>query len=217
MNTLRKINETTVIRLSIAALVGILAGLGTFAIGLGREALLIGYDAAVLFFMVWAYAIILPMDQARTARYAVREDPSSVGSNLILILASFASIAAVGSALFEARNNQAVSHVALLTTISLVSIILSWFLIHTIFTLHYARLYYSRELAGSIDFGPDHKPTYWDFLYVGFTVGMTYQIADTTVTGTALRKTVIRHALLSYVFGTVIVATTVSVIAGLGS
>lgn len=217
MNTLRTINETTVIRLIIAAAVGILAGLGALAAGLGREALLLGFDTAVLTFIIWQYLIILPMNPGRTAEYAVREDPSTVGSNLILILASFASIAAVGSALFEAHNNQNTSHVALLTAISLVSIVLSWLLIHTIFTLHYARLYYTKGIDGSIDFGHGHKPTYWDFVYVGFTVGMTYQLSDTSVTGTTLRRTVIRHALLSYVFGTVIVATTVSIIAGLGS
>lgn len=217
MNTLRRINETTILRLIIAAIVGVLGGTLAFALGLGREALLLGYDAAVLTFIVWAYAIILPMSPARTAEYAVREDPSRVGSNLILILASFASIAAVGTALVEAGNKTDVTHAVLLTGISLLSIILSWFLIHTIFTLHYARIYHTRHIDGTLDFGPHHKPTYWDFMYVAFTVGMTYQLSDTTATGTAFRKTIIRHALVSYVFGTVIVATTVSVIAGLGS
>jgi uncharacterized membrane protein len=216
MTTLRHINDSTGIRLTLAAAVGVLAGLLAFLTHLGLESLLIGWDVAVITFVVWVYAIIVPLDARETARYAGREDPSTVGSNFILLLASFASLAAVGAALVDAHAAHGVS-VFFLTGISIVSIILSWLLIHTIFTLHYARIYYNDRIEGSIDFNQSAKPTYTDFIYVAFTVGMTYQIADTSITGSALRLIVIRHALLSYVFGTVIVATTVSVIAGLGS
>jgi len=90
-------------------------------------------------------------------------------------------------------------------------------LIHTIYTLRYATIYYSRQTDGSVDFRHDPQPPYSDFAYLAFTIGMTYQVSDTDLTGTDFRKTVLRHALLAYLFGTVIVATTISLIAGLGS
>jgi uncharacterized membrane protein len=94
----------------------------------------------------------------------------------------------------------------------------SWLLVHTVFTLRYAHRYYAggegTELRG-IDFGGDEEPCYQDFAYVGFTVGMTYQVSDTAMKTGALRRVVLGHALLSYLFGAVIIATAINVIAGL--
>lgn len=156
------------------------------------------------------------MSHERTSEFALREDPGRVGVDVILILASIASLGAVGYALFEAHATNDNGLQLLLTLISLFSVVVSWILVHTIYALRYARFYYSKEIDGTIDFNKDHKPAYSDFIYVAFTVGMTYQISDTNIIGTEFRKTVLRHAILSYVFGTVIVATTISLIAGLG-
>lgn len=79
----------------------------------------------------------------------------------------------------------------------------------------YAELYYDDE-PGGIDFGDSHLPAYSDFAYLAFTVGMTFQVSDTEVTGSMLRKAVLRQALLSYVFGAVIIATLINLVAGLG-
>jgi uncharacterized membrane protein len=154
------------------------------------------------------------MKEEATARYAQREDPGRVGADATLTLASFASLASIGSALVQAHSTES-SDTFLLTTISVVSVFLSWLVIHTLYCLHYAHIYFSKENNSSIDFGPDKHPTYIDFMYVAFTVGMTFQISDTTVSGREMRKSVTRHALLSYVFGAVIIATTVSIVASL--
>ena len=91
------------------------------------------------------------------------------------------------------------------------SIALSWAVVHTVFTLRYANEYCSE--GGGIEFGFD-APTYADFAYFAFTVGMTYQVSDTGVTSRRIRRSVLRHALLSFLFGTVIVAVTINVVAG---
>jgi len=155
------------------------------------------------------------MGHEQTARFALREDPSRVGADIILILASLASLVAVGFALYEAHFSTGLQH-SILTLVGILSVVLSWVLIHTIYTLRYARLYYAGIAEGGVNFKKDHNPTYSDFIYLAFTIGMTFQVADTDLLGSEFRKTVLRHALLAYVFGTVIVATTVSLIAGLG-
>jgi len=104
---------------------------------------------------------------------------------------------------------------ALIAGLAIGSVALSWILLHTLFALRYARLYY-REPAGGIDFNQDEKPRYTDFAYLAFTLGMTYQVSDTDVTDHRIRATVLGHSLLSFVFGAFILATTINLIAGLG-
>jgi uncharacterized membrane protein len=96
------------------------------------------------------------------------------------------------------------------------SIVASWGVVHTVFGLRYAALYH-RTPGGGIDFNSDEKPTYADFAYVAFTVGMTYQVSDTDLTARVIRHAALRHALLSFLFGTVIIATTINIAAGLAN
>jgi uncharacterized membrane protein len=88
--------------------------------------------------------------------------------------------------------------------------------VHTVFTLRYANLYYSGK-AGGIDFNQPDLPTYTDFAYLAFTIGMTFQVSDTSLRSGIIRRTALRHALLSYLFGTGILATTINLVASLSS
>ena len=95
------------------------------------------------------------------------------------------------------------------------TIVSSWLLVHTVFMLRYAHLYYTPP-TGGIDFKMrPEEPDYVDFAYTAFTIGMTFQVSDTDITSRAMRRQVLRHALVSFLFGAVILATTVNVIAGL--
>ncbi len=101
-----------------------------------------------------------------------------------------------------------------MTAIGGLTVVVSWSVVHTVFALRYAREYYSTPVGG-IDFkSDDEEPDYQDFAYVAFTVGMTFQVSDTDVQARPIRRTVIRHALLAYLFGAVILAVAVNVIAG---
>jgi uncharacterized membrane protein len=95
------------------------------------------------------------------------------------------------------------------------SVIISWAVVHTIFTLRYARLYYL-DVDGGVDFHQLGAPRFSDFAYMAFTIGMTFQVSDTEVNTPTFRAYILRHALLSYLFGTVIVALTINLLAGLG-
>ena len=96
----------------------------------------------------------------------------------------------------------------LLTALAIVSVALAWTSVHTVHVLRYARLYYS-EPEGGVDFGSE-APDYTDFAYLALTIGMTFQVSDTTLTAKRVRRVALHHALLSYLFGAVILAVMVN-------
>ena len=127
-------------------------------------------------------------------------------------LASVTSLIGVGLSLVEASDKEVVAR-ATITAIASLSVILSWATVHTVFTLRYARLYWTGERG--IDFNDDRLPTYGDFAYFAFTIGMTYQVSDTSISSRPIRRTALHHAYMSYLFGTVVVAMTINIVAGL--
>jgi uncharacterized membrane protein len=97
--------------------------------------------------------------------------------------------------------------------VGVLSVAASWFAVHTVFTLRYARLYYTSPGKG-MDFH-DGEPTYADFAYVAFTIGMTYQVSDTDLKSRTIRATALGHAMLSFLLGAIILAVTINLVAGL--
>ena len=200
----------------LRVLVSFGAGLAAFAVSWlatpWQTAALIGWNVAATVFIVWVWLIVRGMDGEATARHAVIEDLSRGTADLVLILASVISLIGVGLSLLEASNTEGFTK-ALVVGLASLSVILSWATVHMVFTLRYARLYYAA--GGGIDFNGDRAPTYTDFAYLAFTIGMTYQVSDTSIASKAIRRTALRHAYMSYLFGTVVVAMTINVVAGL--
>jgi uncharacterized membrane protein len=176
-------------------------------------AMLVGWIVVALLFLVAVWAMIGWLDADQTARVARAEDSSRPASDLVLIGAGTASLLAVGFTLSEAGKASGDRRAALIT-LSVAGVVLAWTCVHTVFTLRYARLFHG-DPVGGIAFNDDESPTYIDFLYVALTVGMTSQVSDTNLTERQMRRTVIRHALLSYLFGTVVVAMTINIVATL--
>jgi uncharacterized membrane protein len=167
----------------------------------------------VVIYLTWTAASVWKLDPGRTAQLAKREDPSTPVAELVVLLAGTAMLAAVGFALVKAGQTTG-GEKAYLVTIGLVSVVLSWAVVHTVFGLRYARAYYS-EPVGGIDFNEAEPPNYIDFAYYSFTVGMTFQVADTNITARAVRRTTLHHALLSYLFGSVLLGIVINVVATL--
>jgi uncharacterized membrane protein len=179
-------------------------------------AVVAGWDAAALTFLVSIWPIILRADAAHAAQLATREDETRGSAALLLVGASVASLLGVGFAL-DLAGRQGGPLRVLLIGVAVLTVVLSWTVVNTVYTLRYADLHY-RSRDGGVAFGdPDgqEQPTYRDFAYVAFTIGMCYQVSDTTVRDRRIRTTVLAHAFLSYVFGVVIVAGSVNLIAGL--
>jgi uncharacterized membrane protein len=174
---------------------------------------LVGWDILALVFGVWVWSSIWRLDAESTASHATCEDPSSNLADVVLLGAAVASLAAVGVVLVGAGHTSGVLRY-LQAALALLSVFVSWALIHTVFTLRYARLYYSGK-AGGIDFNETGAPEYGDFAYLSFTIGMTFQVSDTDIQSKQIRRTALRHAWMSFPMGAVIIATTINVVAGL--
>lgn len=205
--------DTVAVRIAVAAVLGV-----AVAIGVGNTAgwrfALVGWVVAAGVYVVWTRIILGGMDADETRRYATREDPTRWASDALIVSASVASLGGVGYVVAAAsRSGPAAIEAAVL---GILSVAASWFAVHTLFTVHYARLYYSGE-PGGINFHDPEPPRFRDFAYVAFTVGMTFQVSDTEIGLTSIRATVLRHALLSYLLGAVVLAVTINLIAGLGS
>src|SRR5829696_4937365 len=179
-------------------------------------AVVAGWDVAALAFLISVWPIIIRADSSHAAQLAKREDESRGSATVLLLGASVASLLGVGFALILAGRHSGPVRV-LLIGVAVLTVVLSWTVVNTVYTLRYADLHFRSREAG-IGFGdPDGQepPTYRDFAYVAFTIGMCYQVSDTTVRDPRIRGTVLSHAFLSYVFGVVIVAGSVYLIAGL--
>ncbi|MEO8264083.1 MAG: DUF1345 domain-containing protein, partial [Ilumatobacteraceae bacterium] len=167
-------------RLLIAAPLGALAGTISAFFGPWQLSVLLGWDVAAMFVVgsVWAFIVVL--DAASTARVATREDDSRAIVAVIMVAASLISLVGVVVGLAHARGHSGAMS-GVLTGVAVFTVFLSWFTVHTLFVLRYAHLYYS-EPAGGIDFADQReRPDYMDFVYIAFTVGMTFQVSDTGI------------------------------------
>lgn len=194
---------------------GVVVGVVVAVRGGGASSIVLGWAAASLVYVSWVWLLIARMDPAETKSHAAREDPVRGLAEVLILVASLASLAAVAMLLVDARSASA-ARSGVLAAMALGSVALSWLLIHTLFTLRYASQYFAGD-PGGIDFNTDEPPRYVDFAYVAFSLGMTFQISDTNLLTSAFRATALRHALLSYVFGTVVVATTINLAVSLSS
>ena len=201
------------LRVTCALLVGGVIGVVASLFTVPSASILLGWDAAVAIYLGWTGSAVRQLDPDLTARLAKREDPSAPAAEFLLIGAGVAALGAVAFALVKA--GQAVGGTkAYLISVGLLSVVLSWTLVHTVFMLRYARAYYA-EPTGGIEFNEKEPPTYIDFAYYAFTIGMTFQVADTNITSKTVRRITLHHALLSYLFGAVLLGLVINVVATL--
>jgi len=200
-------------RLIAMVLSGVVAGLLTGLLGGWFLAPAVGWAVAAILYIGWVWVVVARMDAPTTAAHATREDPSRGITDLLLILASLASLGSILIVLVQARGAAGAGQI-LLAALALATVALSWLLVHTLFTLRYASLYYADD-DGGVDFNQVEPPRYADFAYLSFTLGMTFQVSDTSLTSSVMRAAALRHALMSFLFGSIILATLINLVAGL--
>ncbi|SCG66042.1 DUF1345 domain-containing protein [Micromonospora inositola] len=203
-------------RAVIVASIGLIVALALLPFMAWELAAVGGWDTAALTFLITVWPIIVRADGSHTALLARREDETRGTAAVLLVGAGVTSLLGVGFTLSLA-GRQSGSMRILLIGVATLTVLLSWTIVHTVFTLRYADLHFG-STAGGIGFGGESVPggpTYRDLAYVSFTIGMTYQVSDTAISDPRIRGTVLSHAILSYVFGVVIVAGGVNLIAGL--
>ena len=199
------------VRLWSSLALGVAVGVALSVPGTWQYGLLMGWMSAAALFAGWMWFTIGPMNSRETAQHATRDDPGRASSDVIVLVAAVASLGAVGLLLLGSGGPGGKVVEAI---VSVVSVALGWAVVHTMYTTRYARLYYSGA-PGGVDFKEGEPPKYSDFAYLAFTIGMTYQVSDTDLMNKKFRATALRHALLSYLFGVVIIATMINLVAGL--
>jgi uncharacterized membrane protein len=175
---------------------------------------LVGWDCVALAYTGRLAVVLRRWDAGRTRSRAMSTDLDRFTADVALLGAAVVSLFAVGALL--TRDSPGAAPGVLRIGLSLVSVAASWAMVHTLFALRYAALYYDSP-EGGINFNDRAQPAYRDFAYFAFTIGMSYAVSDTDVGSSVIRQAVLRHALLSYVFGTGILATTINLVASLSS
>jgi uncharacterized membrane protein len=175
--------------------------------------LIAGWDIGVALYLALVFHMMGRSDIAQIRRRAAAEDEGRLAILVLTVAAALASLAAIfaqlgSSAAAEGGRGPGNTVVAVLT------ILLSWALIHTMFALHYAHEFYDETASGGLVFpGHDRTPDYWDFVYFSFVIGMTSQVSDVGVTSKEIRRTVAAHGVVSFVFNAALLALTVNLAA----
>jgi uncharacterized membrane protein len=198
------------VRVLGGTVVGLVATAVAATFGLRWFSFLIGWDVLAATFMAWTWAVIWPFDPEQTSSHAEYEEPGRQTVFGLIIGGALASLVGVGLLLAKAKPENFAS---VAPSIAVASVVISWFAVHTLFALTYAKIYFREMPVGGIDFNTDQPPRYSDFAYVAYTVGMSFAISDTNLTSSRMRATALKHALMSYLFGSVIVASVVNLIA----
>jgi uncharacterized membrane protein len=201
-------------RLGFSAVAGVAVATVIATCANWRYAPAAGWDTIALIFCGSVWLTVRRMSAGETAAHATSTDPRRAARELLILGASVASLAAVGVVLLAGHSVGPPASV-LLAGLALFTVTASWCTVHAVFTLRYAALYYQAP-AGGIDFGPQ-EPDYRDFAYLAFTIGMTYQVSDTSLQSSCMRSAALRHGLLSYLFGAGILATVINLMASLGT
>jgi uncharacterized membrane protein len=191
------------------------------AVALGAElawtlatVLLVGWDVAVVLYLGLAFQMMAQSDIGHIRSRAVLEDEGRATILALTIAAALASLIAIfvelGGSAGAAGGHREPIHLLL----AALTIVLSWAVVHTIFALHYAHDFYDEVTGGGLAFpGGETEPDYWDFVYFSFVIGMTSQVSDVGVTSKQVRRTVVVHGVVSFIFNTTLLALTVNLAA----
>jgi uncharacterized membrane protein len=175
--------------------------------------ILIGWDVAVAVYLAMAFVMVSRFDLTLVHRRAASQDEGGGLILMLTVLAAVASIAAIIAELGSAREaNTAPGN--LYFAHAVLTILLSWTFIHVIFAFHYAHEFYGEgrdQHVGGLEFPDDDQPDYWDFIYFSFVVGMTFQVSDVQVTSKLIRRLVVAHGVVSFVFNVAILALMVNI------
>jgi uncharacterized membrane protein len=204
-------------RIAIASASALLAGALLSIRVPAAVAALGGWDLGGFTLLGLAWARIAGADATVTQRRAAVEDP---GRTLVYVLVLCSSAVSLLAATPLARaKGIAPQHGTMLVVFCLATLAVSWALTHTAFALRYAHLYYREddEGLGGVEFPGGEPPTYLDFAYLAFTIGMTFQVSDTAISSEQIRRAVLLHAVLSFAYNTAILAFALNLIFGSAS
>ena len=201
--------------LLVSGLLGLAVGAIALLVAHWTYAPSLAWDAAAISYLAMTWREIWRLSPEETRAIAAGEDPSHVLDDFVVLAAALVSLVTVVLVLSHLGSTPQDASLSR-TVLGIASVVLAWAVVHTVYTIRYAKLYYS-DPVGGINFNNEGLPAYSDFAYVSFGVGMAFQVADTNVETSEFRKMILGHALLSFLFATTILAVTINLVAGLNS
>jgi uncharacterized membrane protein len=198
-------------RLVAALVVGVAAGLlgSLSSVELG---VLLGIATTGAVHVALGWTVLWPLDADATRRNVTREDLRPAADEALIAVAALGGLVGVVMLLVKGTGDSR----DLTAALALAGVAMAWAALHLMYATRYAHLYYS-DTPGGIDFNTQEPPAFRDFFYFSYNLGMTYQVSDTAVQSSAIRGVVLRHCLISYVFGAAIIATTINLVVGIVS
>lgn len=197
---------------AVSALVGLLVALLPLLFGAGELSPLIGWAVAAGTFLTWAWAKAWPAGPEETRRLALQEDQARRLVDTLIIAATFVSLIAVVVALIRSQQKDPIG--AASAILAVIGVVAAWALVNTVYAFKYARMYYHDERY-RFDFDQEEDPSYSDFAYAAFNLGMAYSASSITESSTPARRIAFGHALLAYFFGTFVVAVAINLVTSL--
>ncbi|MBI4899681.1 MAG: DUF1345 domain-containing protein [Actinobacteria bacterium] len=213
---MRALANSMVFRIGISIAAGVIVGVGVSFLRHPAVAVMAAWAGFATAFTVLTWFAVGRLDAAQTREHAQDNDPNDGMASSLVVIASLASVVGVGFLLAgESHKGQPAS--PLVAGVGVTAVVASWVAVHTVYVLRYARLYYASDVPTPINFHSTEDPDYQDFAYIAYTVGMTYQVSDPEFHEKRIRHIALRHAIVSYVLGAVILATTINLVVQLAS
>ena len=204
---------------------GLAAGAAVFVATRGHfrpwSAPIAGWNAVAVVILALDWVTILRTPQRQIRQVAQQQDLSRFLAFLFVVLTASAALFAVGF-LLSVKRSQTHEHFIVHLLLTLMTVVFSWTLVHTVYGLRYAHAFYGdsdepggHHHAGGLIFPGDRPPNYFDFAYFSFVIGMTCQVSDVQITSLRMRRIALLHSILSFGFNTMILALLINTVSGL--
>jgi len=204
---------------------GLAAGAAVFFVARGHlrlwSAAIGAWNAVAVVILALDWATIWTTPQRKIRQIARKQDLSRFLVFLFVVVTAYAALFAVGF-LVSVKRSQSGGHFIVHLLLTLLTVIFSWSLVHTVYGLRYAHAFYGDSdepgvdrHAGGLIFPGDRPPDYFDFAYFSFVVGMTCQVSDVQITSRRIRRITLFHSVLSFGFNTMILALLINTVSGL--
>ncbi len=207
-------------RLMVGAAVGLALFFATPWLGVPTSSrALVGWNGGALLYLFLTWRLFITANEEEVRRQACHEDETPWGLLILVIGAVIASLVGIVQALMAAKHDAPMGQ-DLVAGLAVLTLIVSWLMLQTIFTLHYAHRYFGDidrdgEINGGFRFPGEPAQTYLDFVYLSFCIGATFQVSDTNVERRALRNLITTHGAVAYFYNTTILALGINILSGL--
>jgi len=181
--------------------------------------IMLAWNVFALCYLILSWIVIIKRSVPEIRKWAKKDDGSVIFVFVLILTSSLASMFTILLLMLSQSNSESTNN--LYMPVAVAGMMLSWLMVHSTYTFHYAHMYYdddknsSGKDANGLEFPGDEKPNYIDFAYFSFIIGCTFQVSDVEISSAKIRRVALVHTLLSFGLNTFVVALTINLIGGL--